>query len=190
LPRAPPQKRARPTLPSSGDVDPDTRECAAAIPRVPSFPCFGQRGDIARHATLIAGEIRVLMITGDHPRTAVRIAGDLGIVEPGARALTGAELEAASDEELKAALREVSVYARVAPEHKLRIVDALQANDEGSVTVVLSRRARFLNHSGRAGRSSRDAAGFLRRAAIPEAGSVRLGSLGEERMPRERKGET
>jgi P-type Ca2+ transporter type 2C len=76
-----------------------------------------------------AAGIRVLMITGDHPRTAVRIAGDLGIVEPGARVLTGAKLEAASDEELKAAVREVSVYARVTPEHKLRIIDALQAND-------------------------------------------------------------
>jgi Ca2+-transporting ATPase len=76
-----------------------------------------------------AAGIRVLMITGDHPRTAVRIAGDLGIVEAGARVLTGAELEAASDEELAAWVREVSVYARVAPEHKLRIVDALQVND-------------------------------------------------------------
>ena len=70
------------------------------------------------------------MITGDHPRTAARIAGDLGIVAPGARALTGAELEALDDEELDAAVRDVSVYARVAPEHKLRIVDALQANGE------------------------------------------------------------
>jgi P-type Ca2+ transporter type 2C len=77
-----------------------------------------------------AAGIRVLMITGDHPRTAVRIAGDLGIVPPGARVLTGADLEATRDEELQAAVREVSVYARVAPEHKLRIVDALQANDE------------------------------------------------------------
>jgi P-type Ca2+ transporter type 2C len=72
----------------------------------------------------------VLMITGDHPRTALRIAGDLGIVEPGARVLTGAELDAADNGELEAAVREVSVYARVAPEHKLRIVDALQTNDE------------------------------------------------------------
>jgi magnesium-transporting ATPase (P-type) len=77
-----------------------------------------------------AAGIRVLMITGDHPGTAARIAGDLGIVAPGARALTGAELEAASDEELQTAVREVSVYARVAPEHKLRIVHALQANDQ------------------------------------------------------------
>jgi calcium-translocating P-type ATPase len=77
-----------------------------------------------------AAGIRVLMITGDHPRTALRIAGDLGIVGPTARALTGAEIEALGDEELEAAVREVSVYARVAPEHKLRIVDALQADDE------------------------------------------------------------
>jgi P-type Ca2+ transporter type 2C len=70
------------------------------------------------------------MITGDHPRTATRIAADLGIIEPGARALTGPELEAATDAELEAAVRDVSVYARVAPEHKLRIVDALQTNGE------------------------------------------------------------
>ena len=73
--------------------------------------------------------IRILMITGDHPRTAARIAGDLGIVEPGSPALTGAELERLDEEELRAAGREVSVYARVAPEHKLRIVDALQADE-------------------------------------------------------------
>jgi magnesium-transporting ATPase (P-type) len=70
--------------------------------------------------------IRVLMITGDHPRTAVRIATDLAIVEPGASALTGAELEGMDEAALVVAVRATSVYARVAPEHKLRIVDALQ----------------------------------------------------------------
>jgi potassium/sodium efflux P-type ATPase len=74
--------------------------------------------------------VRVLMITGDHPNTAARIAANLGIAEDGARRLTGAELEALDDEGLRAAVREVSVYARVAPEHKLRIVAALQANDD------------------------------------------------------------
>jgi magnesium-transporting ATPase (P-type) len=68
-------------------------------------------------AEAAAAGIRVLMITGDHPRTAVRIAGDLGIVGPGARALTGNALDELSDVELAAAVREVSVYARVAPEH-------------------------------------------------------------------------
>lgn len=77
-----------------------------------------------------AAGVRVIMITGDHPRTAARIAGDLGIVDRDARALTGADLEALDDEGLRTAVREVSVYARVAPEHKLRIVAALQANQQ------------------------------------------------------------
>jgi potassium/sodium efflux P-type ATPase len=77
-----------------------------------------------------AAGVRVLMITGDHPRTAARIAADLGLVGPDARALTGTDLEQLDAEALSAAVREVSVYARVAPEHKLRIVDALQANGE------------------------------------------------------------
>ena len=72
--------------------------------------------------------IRVIMITGDHPRTAVRIATDLGIAEPGARALSGPEIDALDDTAFTRAVREVSVYARVAPKHKLRIVDALQAD--------------------------------------------------------------
>ncbi|MGM0386491.1 MAG: cation-translocating P-type ATPase, partial [Actinomycetota bacterium] len=72
--------------------------------------------------------IRTVMITGDHPLTALRIATDLGIVEPGARAISGTELDELTDEEFAEAAREVSVFARVAPEHKLRIVDALQAD--------------------------------------------------------------
>ncbi len=78
--------------------------------------------------------IRVIMITGDHPRTAARIAADLGIVEPGAKALTGADLDALDDAGFKAAVRETSVFARVAPVHKLRIVDALQA--DGNVVAM------------------------------------------------------
>ncbi len=72
--------------------------------------------------------IRVVMITGDHPRTAARIAADLGIVEPGANAVTGIELDEMGDAAFAEAVRETSVYARVAPKHKLRIVDALQAD--------------------------------------------------------------
>ena len=71
--------------------------------------------------------IRVMMITGDHPRTAAAIAIELGIVAPGARAITGTELERMDEAALRAAVREVPVYARVSPEHKLRIVRALQA---------------------------------------------------------------
>ncbi len=72
--------------------------------------------------------IRTIMITGDHPVTARRIASDLGIVGPDARAITGAELDTFTDEEFRAAARDVSVFARVAPAHKLRIVAALQGD--------------------------------------------------------------
>ncbi len=78
--------------------------------------------------------IRVIMITGDHPRTALRIAADLGIVAPGASALTGTGIDALDDAAFAAAVRSTSVYARVAPAHKLRIVDALQA--EGHVVAM------------------------------------------------------
>jgi len=71
--------------------------------------------------------IRPLMITGDHVRTATVIATELGIADNG-RATTGAELEKMSDEELVETTREVSVYARVNPSHKLRIVKALQSD--------------------------------------------------------------
>ncbi|HEY4607045.1 MAG TPA: cation-translocating P-type ATPase, partial [Acidimicrobiia bacterium] len=74
-----------------------------------------------------AAGVRTMMITGDHPRTAARIAIDLGIADHSSRVVTGTEIEELGDEELSAAVRETSVYARVAPEHKLRIVDALQA---------------------------------------------------------------
>ena len=69
--------------------------------------------------------IRPIMITGDHPKTAAVIAAELGIAADG-RAVTGAELEKMSDEMLDRTVRDVSVYARVNPEHKLRIVQALQ----------------------------------------------------------------
>jgi magnesium-transporting ATPase (P-type) len=70
--------------------------------------------------------IRTIMITGDHPVTARRIASDLGIVGPDARAVTGAEIDRLDDEAFRATAREVSVFARVAPAHKLRLVSALQ----------------------------------------------------------------
>ena len=69
--------------------------------------------------------IRPLMITGDHPRTAGVIAQELGIATDG-RAITGAELDKVPTEALPRTVAEVSVYARVNPEHKLRIVDALR----------------------------------------------------------------
>jgi Ca2+-transporting ATPase len=74
-----------------------------------------------------AAGIRPLMITGDHPRTAIVIAQELGITAE-ARAITGAELERVPDDALPRAVADVSVYARVNPEHKLRIVEALRRN--------------------------------------------------------------
>jgi potassium/sodium efflux P-type ATPase len=70
--------------------------------------------------------IRTVMITGDHPLTAARIASDLGIIKAGGEARTGEELDAMSQEEFDKTTSEISVYARVAPEHKLKIVDSLQ----------------------------------------------------------------
>jgi P-type Ca2+ transporter type 2C len=71
--------------------------------------------------------IRPIMITGDHPKTAAVIAAELGISADG-RAVSGAQLEKMSDEELVRTVRDNSVYARVNPEHKLRIVKALQSD--------------------------------------------------------------
>jgi P-type Ca2+ transporter type 2C len=98
-----------------GIIDPPRPEAAAAI------------------AEAHAAGLRVIMITGDHPRTAARIATDLGIATPAegqtaAPALSGLELDALDEAAFAERLRSVSVYARVAPEHKLRIVDALQAD--------------------------------------------------------------
>src|SRR6185503_10383433 len=77
--------------------------------------------------------IRPMMITGDHPKTAAVIADELGITEDG-RAVTGAELERMPEQMLDRTVREVSVYARVNPEHKLRIVKALQR--EGAIVAM------------------------------------------------------
>ena len=90
-----------------GMIDPPRDEARAAVAR-----------------TRAAG-IRPIMITGDHPVTAAVIARELGIVED-ARAVSGAQIGKMSDDELETTVREVSVYARVDPEHKLRIVQALQ----------------------------------------------------------------
>ncbi|WP_312503306.1 cation-translocating P-type ATPase [Lacrimispora sp.] len=70
--------------------------------------------------------IRPVMITGDHKITATAIARQIGIFEKGDMAVTGAELDAMSDEELDSNIAKTSVYARVSPENKIRIVDAWQ----------------------------------------------------------------
>ena len=72
----------------------------------------------------VGAGIRAIMITGDHVDTAVAIARELGILREGDRAITGAELSEMSDEEFEREFRNISVYARVQPEHKTRIVSA------------------------------------------------------------------
>ncbi len=74
--------------------------------------------------------IKTVMITGDHKATAIAIAKTLGILKKDDEAITGSELEAMSQEELEKNVRKYSVYARVSPEHKVRIVKAWQANGE------------------------------------------------------------
>ena len=73
--------------------------------------------------------IRVVMITGDHIDTAVAIAKQLGIVTDRSQAITGAEIDKMSDEELDARIADYGVYARVQPEHKTRIVEAWKKKD-------------------------------------------------------------
>jgi Ca2+-transporting ATPase len=78
--------------------------------------------------------IRPIMITGDHPRTAAAIAAEAGIAAPGQPAVTGGALQQMDDAELRRVLGECSVFARVAPEHKLRLVRALKA--DGAVVAM------------------------------------------------------
>jgi P-type Ca2+ transporter type 2C len=91
-----------------GMIDPPRAEAKAAV------------------ATAKRAHIRSVMITGDHPATAEAVARELDILEPNARLLTGAQLRNMTDAELDAVVEQVRVFARVDPEHKLRIVTALQ----------------------------------------------------------------
>ena len=84
-------------------------------------------------ATAKAAGMRPIMITGDHPLTARFIAHDLGISENG-RVKTGQNLDEMTPEEFALAVQEVSVFARVSPEHKLRIVEALQ--NQGQIVAM------------------------------------------------------
>lgn len=100
----------------SGMIDPIRPEVKAAIAE-----CHG------------AG-IRTVMITGDHKDTAVAIAKQLGILEPGKRAITGAELNDISDVDFKEEIKNIAVYARVQPEHKVRIVKTWK--EDGMITAM------------------------------------------------------
>lgn len=81
-------------------------------------------------ATCIKAGIKPVMITGDHVVTATAIAKELGIFKDGDRAITGVELDGLNDQELDLVLNKISVYARVSPENKIRIVKAWQRKDQ------------------------------------------------------------
>ncbi len=81
-------------------------------------------------ATARSAGIRSIMITGDHALTAEAIARDLGIIHGGQFAITGSEIDRMDDDALEAALEKTSVFARVAPEHKMRLVQVLQRDGE------------------------------------------------------------
>lgn len=93
-----------------GMMDPPRPEAQAAV-------------ELARRAG-----VRSIMITGDHPDTGLAVARELQIAGPDDRAVTGAELSRTTDEQLRELVRHVPVFARVEPEHKLRIVHALKHN--------------------------------------------------------------
>ena len=95
-----------------GMIDPPRPEAMAAV------------------ATCRKAGIRPVMITGDHVVTACAIARKLGILQQGDRAITGAELDAMTDSELDRQVEKISVYARVSPENKIRIVKAWQRKDQ------------------------------------------------------------
>ena len=82
----------------------------------------------------ISAGIKTIMITGDHKTTAAAIAKELGIMSKDDKALTGKELDALSDVELSEQLEHITVYARVSPENKIRIVKAWQ--EKGKVTAM------------------------------------------------------
>ena len=95
-----------------GMIDPPRPEAKAAV------------------ATCRQAGIKPVMITGDHVVTASAIAKELGILEEGDKAITGAQLDAMSEEQLDQEVENISVYARVSPENKIRIVKAWQRKDQ------------------------------------------------------------
>ncbi len=99
-----------------GIIDPPRREAGPAV------------------AASRAAGIRVVMITGDHPRTAAQIGMEVGIDAGPGGVVTGTAIGAADDDELATMARDTNVFARVAPAHKLRLVDALQ--DQGHVVAM------------------------------------------------------
>jgi Ca2+-transporting ATPase len=95
-----------------GMIDPARPEVAAAI-------------EVARNAG-----VRTLMVTGDYPDTARAIADEVGLLRPAGKVITGADLEEMDDTTLQHRVQQIDVFARVSPQHKVRIVEALKARDQ------------------------------------------------------------
>jgi P-type Ca2+ transporter type 2C len=113
----------RAVLPAGGD--PEAELEPVGLIGLADTPRATARASVAEAR---AAGVRTIMITGDHPRTAASVAAAAAI--DAREALTGPELDALGDGELRAAVRRVSVFARVVPEHKVRIVEALQRDGE------------------------------------------------------------
>ena len=110
--------------PDAGEIERELVLLGLVAMTDPARPEVGPAVERARRAG-----IRTMMITGDYPDTARAIAQEVGLWRPGGEVLTGAELNDLSDEQLAERIEDVDVFARVSPQHKVRIVEALKARD-------------------------------------------------------------
>ena len=117
---------ARKTLKSPYEDDVENKMCFIGFVGLMDPPREEVKDAIAR---CYKAGIRVAMITGDHPLTALAIARRLGIAKQETEVITGNQLDAMSDEELCASVKGYRVFARVTPQHKVRIVQAFKQND-------------------------------------------------------------
>jgi Ca2+-transporting ATPase len=117
-----------PTLPS--EISPDTVERDLVFAGLMGMIDPAREEVKPALAQATGAGIRTIMITGDYPKTAQAIAEDIGLLQPGHRVMTGSHLNEIDDETLKKEVVETDVFARVSPEHKMRIVDALRANKQ------------------------------------------------------------
>lgn len=109
---------------SAESIEHDLELIGLVALRDPARPEVGEAIAIARKAG-----IKTVMVTGDYPDTAKAIAQEIGLLRPGGKVVSGAELEVMSDEELDSRLDETDAFARVSPNHKVRIVEAFRRNN-------------------------------------------------------------
>ncbi len=109
---------------SAGEIEKNLALIGLVAMIDPARPEVGPAVERARRAG-----IRTMMITGDYPDTARAVAQEIGLMRPGGEVLAGAELNDLSDEQLAERIERVDVFARVSPQHKVRIIEALKAQD-------------------------------------------------------------